>query len=166
MLFSSEMYDGGQPFAHHHPMPPSAAAQCEDADSACAQPLPAHDTRPRAHSGWRASAQIAAGHLTNLARNSSGLVWGLDRLEVALGAAAFAALWAQLQRHTAEVLSAAQGALQEAHAWLRWVLRHGTHMRTHACACTGTLVQAYTHIHTHTNTRHTTRACACVGKHT
>jgi hypothetical protein len=35
------------------------------------------------------SRAIAAGHLTNLARNSSGLVWGLDQLKDVLGDAAY-----------------------------------------------------------------------------
>jgi len=69
----------------------------------------------------QASRAIAAGHLTNLARNSSGLVWSLDKLKCALGEQAFAIMWSQLQNLTEATLRAVQGELREAHAWLRCV---------------------------------------------
>ncbi|KAF5841722.1 tubulin-tyrosine ligase family-domain-containing protein [Dunaliella salina] len=140
VLFSSELYDDRHPFAHHQSedtLPSTLGLSRQDrrlgssntqrpqdigsgAGSSSMHPMsscgPGHD--PSSHNG-RTVGKIAAGHLTNLARNSSGLVWGLDRLEHALGGPAYSSLWTQLWECTAATLKATKGALREAHAWLR-----------------------------------------------
>jgi hypothetical protein len=64
---------------------------------------------------WR----MSAGHITNLARNSSGLVWSLQRLERELGGQRYAQLWAAMMRSLRLCLGAASGPMQAAHQWLK-----------------------------------------------
>lgn len=64
-------------------------------------------------------AGISPGHITNLARNSSGLVWSLSQLKERLGEAAWRGLWGAMESSVCAALRAARPSLLEAHAWLK-----------------------------------------------
>ncbi|KAL6745467.1 tubulin-tyrosine ligase family-domain-containing protein [Haematococcus lacustris] len=102
VLFSTATYDS-------HSQPP--ASHLHHTTSHMTGP---NITHPAPH--W---SHIPAGHITNLARNSSGLVWSLQQLELRLGSPAWQRLWDKLQENTRLTLAAAQASLLEAHAWLR-----------------------------------------------
>ena len=128
VLFSSEVYNDGQP------QPPPELVDSQQLPGTGIielHPSPARRGGPP-HSPGR---HIAAGHLTNLACNSSGTVWGLDQLQQALGRDAFALLWKRIELCSAATLRAAQGPLMDAHNWLRWASRRpGTHCVHVICA--------------------------------
>ncbi len=139
MLFSSEPYEEQHPWvcgaapqqphvassslsAQQQSPPPHAPQAAQGSTSSQATPSrPASSSSqpPLSAASQRPGSGIAAGHITNLARNSSGLVWSLARLQQALGPRPYAALWEAMMRSTRLALGAAMAPLQEAHAWLK-----------------------------------------------
>lgn len=126
VLFSSHPYNPDQPFLDHLSPTDSAAdnstpcnSDCGGSGQHCGSSVVGGSSSFTGPPHLPPHARIAPGHITNLARNSSGLVWDLSQLKQRMGSGAYHALWSALHCSCAAALRAAKPSLQEANAWLQ-----------------------------------------------